>query len=42
MSNEHELVETFDFENVINDFPSQEARNVRFNFCNNFDQTVML
>ena len=30
MSIEHELVDTIDFENVINDFPSQEARNVRF------------
>ena len=32
MSIEHEQVDTTDFENVINDFPSQEvyARNVRF------------
>ena len=30
MSIEHELVDTIDFENVINDFASQTARNVRF------------
>ena len=30
MSIEHELVDTIDFENVINDFASQKARNIRF------------
>ena len=30
MSVEHELVDTIDFEYVINDFASQKARNVRF------------
>ena len=30
MSIEHEPVDTIDFENVINDFASQKARNVRF------------
>ena len=30
MSIEHELVDTNNFENVINDFASQKAHNVRF------------
>ena len=30
MSIEYELVHTIDFENVINDFASQKARNIRF------------
>ena len=30
MSIEHELVDTNNFENVINDFASRKARNVRF------------
>ena len=33
---EHELVDTIDFENVINDFVSQKARNLRLTFLQYF------
>ena len=36
MSIEYELVDTIDFENVINDFASQKARNLRFKFLQYF------
>ena len=40
MSIEHKLVDTIDFENVINDLANQKARFL--NFCNIFYQNLML